>query len=105
MPATPIARLRLLGLIEGTSTLVLFCIAMPIKYVEALGNHEEPVRIVGSIHGGLFLLYVAAALYCTLRHALPVKLLLLTVAAAVVPLGPFVIDHKLKRHEQQAAQG
>lgn len=103
MLATPLGRLRLLGMIEGTSTLVLFFIAMPIKYIDALGGHEEPVRIVGSIHGGLFLLYLAAALFAVLRHGLPFKLFCLTALAAVVPFGPFVIDHKIKRHEEALA--
>ena len=101
MLATPISRLRLIGLIEGTSTLVLFFIAMPIKHIPALGGHEEPVRVVGSIHGGLFLLYLAAVALVALRPGLPTKLLALAVAAAIIPFGPFFLDGKLKRYEQQ----
>lgn len=104
MLATPIGRLRLVGLIEGTSTLVLFLIAMPIKYVDALGGNPTPVRIVGSIHGGLFLLYLAAAVLAALRPGLPAKLFALTVAAAVVPFGPFWMDGKLKRYEAELPQ-
>lgn len=99
MLATPIGRLRLIGLIEGTSTLVLFFIAMPIKYIEALGANPLPVRIVGSIHGGLFLLYLAAVALVALRPGLPGKLLAMAVGAAVVPFGPFLLDGRLKRYE------
>ncbi|MEM9415469.1 MAG: DUF3817 domain-containing protein [Planctomycetota bacterium] len=104
MLATPIGRLRLIGLIEGTSTLVLFFIAMPIKYIEALGANPTPVKIVGSLHGGLFLLYLAAVALTAIRPGLPGKLLALALPAAVVPFGPFVLDGMLKRHEQQLQQ-
>ncbi|MFI4859672.1 MAG: DUF3817 domain-containing protein [Phycisphaerales bacterium JB063] len=101
MLATPIGRLRLLGLIEGTSTLVLFFVAMPIKYIDALGANPTPVRIVGSVHGGLFLLYLAAVALVAIRPGLPGKLLAMAVGAAVIPFGPFVLDGKLKRYEAQ----
>ena len=101
MLATPISRLRLIGLIEGTSTLVLFFIAMPIKYIDALGADPTPVSVVGRIHGGLFLLYLAAVALAALRPGLPAKLLAMSVAAAVIPFGPFFLDGKLKRYEQQ----
>ncbi|MCG8586614.1 MAG: DUF3817 domain-containing protein, partial [Pirellulales bacterium] len=43
-----LSRLRLLSIVEGTSTLLLFGIAMPLKYI-----YEMPmaVRVVGSLHG------------------------------------------------------
>ena len=53
----PITQFRIIALAEGISFLVLLGIAMPLKY--AAGN-PEPVRIVGWIHGGLFVLYLIA---------------------------------------------
>ena len=46
-----LSRLRLLSIVEGTSTLLLFGIAMPLKY---LADMPLAVRIVGSLHGLLF---------------------------------------------------
>ena len=46
-----LAQLRLLGVVEGTSTLILFGIAMPLKY---LAGMPMAVTVVGSIHGALF---------------------------------------------------
>ena len=96
---TPIRRLRLVGLLEGLSFLILMFVAMPIKYIEALGANPEPVRLVGSAHGGLFLLYLAVALLAARSPGLPGRLLPMTLAAAFVPFGPFLIDGKLKQHE------
>jgi integral membrane protein len=89
-------RLRLLGLIEGTSTLILFGIAMPMKYV---WDMPLAVRIVGSVHGFLF---VALALVCLIAiERVPIgrKLGLAGILGAVIPFGPFVVDHWLKQLE------
>ena len=49
--------LRAVALLEGASYLLLLGVAMPLKY---LAGMPGAVRAVGSAHGGLFLLYVAA---------------------------------------------
>ena len=41
---------------EGLSCIVLFFVAMPLKY---LADMPEVVTQVGRIHGGLFCLYIA----------------------------------------------
>ena len=47
-----IDRLRLASILDGISYLILLGIAMPLKY---LAGMWMAVRMVGSIHGGLFL--------------------------------------------------
>ncbi|MGO4373458.1 MFS transporter, partial [Paenibacillus sp. MCAF20] len=94
MRAHPINLLRLTGILDGISLIVLLGIAMPLKYK---GGIEEAVTIVGSIHGGIFCLYAAAIAYAAIR----VKWNLLWPAAAViaafVPFGNFVLDWQLKK--------
>jgi integral membrane protein len=87
-------RLRLLGKIEGTSTLVLFGIAMPLKY---LAGMPLAVSIVGAVHGLLFLALVYAFFIARSRVPMPTSLALLGVASAVVPFGPFMLDSRLAR--------
>ena len=53
-------KLRTLSLVEGSSTLILFFIAMPLKYVLEL---PEAVSWPGRIHGGLFVLLVIYLLF------------------------------------------
>ena len=55
---TTIGRLRVIGLLEGISFLVLLGVAMPLKYV---WDEPQAVRGVGMAHGVLFLAYVTAA--------------------------------------------
>ncbi|MEM6645097.1 MAG: DUF3817 domain-containing protein [Bacteroidota bacterium] len=85
--------LRTLGLIEGCSTLILFFIAMPMKY---LLDIPEAVTWSGSIHGGLFVLLCLAAVVAIKKIPISLKLSFMIVIAAIVPFGPFVIDKRLK---------
>ena len=84
--------LRTVGIIEGTSTLVLFGIAMPMKYI---GDMPMAVRVVGSIHGVLFLALVAMFILGMKRIPLSARLTTLGIVGAVVPFGPFVVDRSL----------
>ena len=85
-------RLRLLSLVEGTSTLVLFGIAMPLKY---FADMPLAVRIVGSVHGLLFVGLVVAFMLAIQRVPISKKLATAGIVAAVLPFGPYVFDRWL----------
>ena len=85
-------RLRVLGMCEGTSTLVLFGIAMPLKY---WAGYPLAVTIVGSLHGFLFIWLVLMFVYAIPRIPISRGLALAGVLGAIVPFGPFVVDHWL----------
>jgi integral membrane protein len=89
-----LTRLRRLGHVEGVSTLVLFGVAMPLKY-----GFDMPmaVTIVGSIHGLLFVALVAALVVAIERVPIGWRLALAGALGAVVPFGPFVVDRWLAR--------
>ncbi len=84
----------MVGICEGTSTLLLFFIAMPLKY---LAGKPLAVSIAGAIHGGLFLLYCAVLWHAMTANKRPVKWAAKYFIAALVPFGPFVVDGSLKR--------
>jgi integral membrane protein len=86
--------LRLLAIVEGVSTLVLFGIAMPLKYFAGM---PLAVRIVGSIHGALFVALVVMLLLAIRKVPIPLGLAAAGIAAAVVPGGPFLLDRHLAR--------
>lgn len=89
---TFLSRLRRLGTVEGISTLVLFGVAMPLKY---LAGMPMAVTVVGSIHGALFLALCLMFAIGWARIPLPSALAAAGIVAAVVPFGPFVIDRQL----------
>ena len=101
MLATPIARLRTIGLIESLSSFTLFFIAMPIKYIDALGANPQPVSIVGMTHGILFCIYILALVLAVRSPGLPGKVTGIALLAAILPFpfGWLVLDPKLKKIE------
>ena len=87
-------RLRWAGYAEGVSFLVLLGIAMPLKY---LAGKPEAVRFVGSVHGALFIAYLLTVALAARRFRWKSTTVVLAVASAVIPLGPFWFDAKLRR--------
>ena len=86
--------LRRLGICEGISTLVLFGIAMPLKYMAGM---PMAVSIVGSLHGGLFVALVTMFLVSVRRVPIPASLAMVGIIAAIFPFGPFIVDRQLDR--------
>jgi len=87
-----ITLLRYTSLIEGISLLLLVLIAMPLKYIADMPIY---VRYIGMAHGLLFILLVLMLFVAASK--VPVKWLLLTLLASVIPFGAFVMDIYLKR--------
>ena len=91
-----IGRLRIAGILEGISFVVLLCIAMPLKYV---WDQPLAVRIVGMIHGILFVVYCFVLLFAMLDRDWSVRKAAFYFLAALVPFGPFWVDPGLRREQ------
>lgn len=89
--------LRLIGHAEAVSFLLLLFIAVPIKH---FGDNPVPVRVLGPIHGSLFLLYIAIAIMATLRFRWTWTHVPLAVLASVIPFGPFLYEAWLRRRAE-----
>ncbi len=96
----PIRAFRMIALAEGTSFVILLFIAMPLKYLMGL---PLAVRIVGSIHGILFLLYVARLVKLRAAYQWDNRFSLQAFIASILPFGTFVFD-KYLREKETAAQ-
>lgn len=81
---------RFFGFLEGGSLLILFFIAMPLKY---MAGKPEVVTVFGSIHGLLFTLYVILLIWMTIQVKWTMKWLGLGFLVAFIPFGTFIYDH------------
>ena len=81
----------IISYLEAFSALLLFSVAMPIKYI---GGNPELVSVVGSIHGFLFVLFVGMLLIGVGKHWNRTAVYHGFIAA-VVPAGPFLFDGML----------
>lgn len=79
------------GRLEAFSFLALLMIAMPFKYY---GGNPMLVRIIGPIHGILFLAYVGLAIMLSGRDEWPTKKLMFAILSSVIPLGTFWFERK-----------
>ena len=85
---------RCVGFLEGVSTLILFGVAMPLKY---MADMPLAVRIAGSIHGFLFVGLALLLMLGITRIPISKGLAFTGILAAMIPFGPFVYDRWLPR--------
>ncbi|MDJ1466544.1 DUF3817 domain-containing protein [Cytophagaceae bacterium DM2B3-1] len=90
-----VGRLRLAGLLEGISLLLLMGIAVPAKHI--YGN-PALVKAIGPVHGMLFLWFVLNTLSVGVEQrwkfsSITWKVLI----ACLIPFGTFYIDYTILR--------
>jgi integral membrane protein len=85
--------LRRVSMAEGISYLVLLGIAMPLKYWAGM---PMAVRVVGSLHGLLFVVFCAALLWVLVAARWPFFRVVGIFVASFIPFLPLWLDRKFK---------
>jgi len=97
--SSPIKRLRLLALLEGSSLLFLIFIAVPLKYIWDI---PEGSKMIGPIHGALFLLFVLSTINVAIKQKWKfMEVTWKVLVACVIPFGTFYVDHKILKSIQE----
>lgn len=91
---TNLGLLRIIGILEGISYLVLLGIAMPLKYI---WDMPEFIYSTGMAHGLLFVLYVFFVLLVGYQLKWSLNKCFWALLASLVPFGTFIADKKLFR--------
>ncbi|ABW14534.1 conserved hypothetical protein [Parafrankia sp. EAN1pec] len=99
--AWPMGAARAVSLAEATSFLLLL-IATAVKHG---ADHEIGVKILGPVHGGLFIAYCLLVLYVGSLRRWPVKRTLLALGASVLPVAPFFVERHWLREPAPASDG
>lgn len=86
-------RLRIIGILEGVSFLVLLGIAMPLKY---LAGQPQAVKLVGWAHGVLFVAFVAVLLHASTLRNWPISRRIKAFVSALLPFGTFALDTQIR---------
>ncbi|MBT3483350.1 MAG: DUF3817 domain-containing protein [Opitutales bacterium] len=90
---------RKVAFLEGLSFIVLLGVCMPLKYFAAT---PEPVRIVGSLHGGLFVLYIVVLLLVWRERSWTFSRAAIAALMSFIPFGTIVFDRSLKEEVEGA---
>lgn len=93
---TSIGMFRFIAILEGVSTLLLFFIAMPLKY---FANMPWAVKYAGWVHGILFMLYIALLIQVFLKYKWSLAQVLMAFLASLVPFGPFLLNSQHQKEE------
>lgn len=91
--SSALSRLRLVGWLEGSSLLLLVGFAVPLKYI-----FDMPVlvRIIGPVHGILFLLFIFQAISTGIEQQWEFrKTTWKALVACLIPFGTFYINARL----------
>jgi len=89
-----LTQFRWVAFLEGLSFLLLLFVAMPLKYWAGM---PLAVRIVGSVHGLLFVVFIAVLFRVALERDWRPPLWGAALVSSLIPFGTFVFDRELKR--------
>lgn len=81
---------------EGYSYVILLFIAMPLKYIFSI---PLAVKIVGMIHGILFIIFCIYLLKAQKEASWSFKNSIVFFVASLIPFGTFVTKNKIKTYE------
>jgi integral membrane protein len=91
--------LRISALVEAISYMLLVAVAMPLKYI---GHMPGAVRVVGMLHGILFVLFCFALARAMIVARWPLSRGALLFVASLLPFGPFLLDSRMQKWERES---
>ena len=86
--------LKIAALFEGTSLITLVFIAVPFKHWLDM---PVLVKIIGPVHGALFLLFIVALVFHFVKGRIDGRLTGIGAVASLIPFGSFIYKAKLLR--------
>lgn len=87
-------RYRFMAYTVGIGLIILVFVGIPLQY----GAHSTGVvKVVGPIHGALYIVYLLAALDLARRARFGLLQLVAMVSAGFVPFVAFIVEHQVVR--------
>ena len=84
------------GIAETCSTICLYFIAMPLKY---LGENEILVKIIGPIHGFLWILYIGLLGLGWIQNKWNLRAVIMGGVLSILPGGPIWLERRMNKEE------
>ena len=96
-----LTRYRVMAWIVGILLIALILVAVPLKY---LAGMDEPVALIGTLHGWLYFIFFLTACDLALRASWTLRGTLLTLVAGTVPILSFVAERNATRKTRAGAR-
>lgn len=89
-----LGRYRVMAYLTGVVLLVACFVAIPLTY-----GFDRPAfgKVVWTLHGWLFLLYLMAAVHLAMARRWPVQRLVVVLLAGTIPFLSFVMERQISR--------
>ena len=84
------------GMAETCSTVSLYFIAMPLKY---LGDNEILVKLIGPIHGLLWLLYIGFLTLGWIQNKWNMRAVITGGFLSLLPGGPIWLERRMNQSQ------
>ena len=97
--ARSLRRYQLLAWTVGVGLLVLVAVGMPLQYA---GVTSAVVRIVGPLHGVIYMVYLVAAFDLARRSRFSLPQMVLMLCAGFLPVLAFVIERRVAHRVEGA---
>ena len=92
---------KMVGIAETCSTLCLFFIAMPLKY---MAGDPSWVKIIGPIHGMLWVMYIGMLWQGYIQQQWNMKAVITGGLLSIPPGGPIWFDGRIGNPEYQVQE-
>jgi integral membrane protein len=96
-----LTRYRVMAWIVGILLIALILVAVPLKY---LAGMDEPVALIGALHGWLYFIFFLTACDLALRASWTLRGTVLTLVAGTVPILSFVAERNATRKTRAGAR-
>jgi integral membrane protein len=93
---TALSWLRIIGIAEGISYLILLGIAMPLRTYAGM---PLAVKYTGWAHGLLFILFIIALAWVSISRKWSLLKIAAAFIASLIPFGTIVMDSRWKKEE------
>ena len=95
----PLLRYRVMANVVGVVLVVLFFVAIPLRY---LGDRPELSKTVSPIHGALYVVLVLCVLTLGRARSWPLSRMVLVALGGTVPLLSFLVERRVVQAETAA---
>jgi integral membrane protein len=92
-----LVRYRVMAYTTAVLLIILVFVAIPLQ----VAGKPEAVKVVGTLHGYLYLVYLGVALDLTRKLRVPLGWMLLVLLAGTVPFAAFVAERKLTKYYER----
>ena len=90
-------RFRVMAVISGVMSLLLWFVYMPVKYIFDLPDLHSAIMWIPMVHGYLYPIYILTALQFSVKAHWPVRKILWLLLAGTLPIASLIAERRVVR--------